>query len=241
MPISDRKIVALGLVAVLALPGCVTGLGGGGTGGAPAEAVVTSDLVVITGPPGFCVDDGATRADGDTAFVLLGNCAAISGSRRASQPDIPVVLTAAISDASDEGSISESVTDLDAYFRSEDGLRLLSRSQDPETVTVLETDVRGDMFLLHASDTSAGAVEGVGDDYWRAYFDLGSRIATLSVLALEDAGVTREASLSALMSFTQSVQQANGTVVAGVAAAPPPATGPGGGLFNTGLFRGILN
>lgn len=241
MRISDRQAVIVGLAAALALPGCVTSLGGGGTGGAPAEAVVTSDLIVISGPAGFCVDDGATRTDEDTAFVLLGNCAAISGSRRASQPEVPVVLTAAISDASDAGSISESVSDLDAYFRSEDGLRLLSRSQDPETVTVLETDVRGDMFLLHASDTSAGAVEGVGDDYWRAYFDLGSRIATLSVLALEDAGVTRDDSLSALMSFMRSVQQANGAAPDGVAAAPAPAGGQGGGLFNTGLFRGILN
>lgn len=231
---------ALAGMAVL-LTGCVPSLGGDGTGGAPAEAVVTSDLVVVTGPPGFCIDDGATRAEGDTAFVLLGNCAAISGSRRAAQPDVPVVLTAAISDASDEGSIAESVSDLDTYFRSEDGMRLLSRTQDPESVTILETAVRGDMFLLHATDTSAGAVEGVGDDYWRAYMDLGPRIATLSVLALEEAGVTREQSLATLMSFTGSVQAANGAASASVAAAAPPPRARSGGLFNTGLFQGILN
>jgi hypothetical protein len=43
---------------------------------------------------------------------------------------VPVVLTAAISEASDGGSISESLGDLDAYFRSEDGRALLSRTQD---------------------------------------------------------------------------------------------------------------
>jgi hypothetical protein len=43
-------------------------------------------MLVITGPRGFCVDESATRAENDTAFVLLGNCAAISESRRAASP-----------------------------------------------------------------------------------------------------------------------------------------------------------
>jgi hypothetical protein len=78
MRISDRLRRFGALAALALLPGCIGGLGGGGTGGAPAQAVVTSDLIVITGPRGFCVDESATRAENDTAFVLLGNCAAIS-------------------------------------------------------------------------------------------------------------------------------------------------------------------
>jgi hypothetical protein len=232
----------LGLLAALPLlAGCVTGLGGG-TGGAPAQAVVTSDAVVIAGPPGFCVDEGATRSEGDTAFVLLGNCAAISGSARADQPEMSVVLTAAVSDASDAGSIAESMADLDPYFRSDEGRALLSRTQDPETVTVLETDAVGDMFILHASDTSEGAVEGVVPDYWRAYFDLGPRIATLSVLALEGEGVSREDSLAGLMEFVGTVQAANGVPTDGgpSAAVAEAAPEPRGGLFNIGLFRQIM-
>jgi hypothetical protein len=234
-----------GFALIAALPllaACVPGVGGGGTGGAPAQAVVTSDQVVIAGPPGFCVDESATRSEGDTAFVLLGNCAAISGSRRADQPEMSVVLTAAVSDASDEGSIVESLGELDGYFRSEAGRALLSRTQEPETVTVLETDALGDMFILHASDTSEGAVEGVVPDYWRAYFDVGRRIATLSVLAMEGEGVTREDNLAALMAFVGTVQSANGVPVgdgtdtALAEAAPQPQ----GGLFNIGLFRQIM-
>jgi hypothetical protein len=234
-----------GAVAVLALlPGCIGGLGGGGTGGAPAQAVVTSDLIVITGPRGFCVDESATRAENDTAFVLLGNCAAISESRRADQPDVPVVLTAAISEASDGGSISESLSDLDAYFRSEDGRALLSRTQDAESVNVIETLVEADQFLIHASDTSTGAMEGVAQDYWRAYFDMGSRIATLSVFALEGETVSREDSLGALLGFVQSVRLANAADGAPVAGVPPPtneARPPRGGLFNVGLFRRVFD
>jgi hypothetical protein len=96
------------------------------------------------------------------------------------------------------------------------------------------------MFLLHASDTSEGAVEGVVPDYWRAYFDLGPRIATLSVLAMEGEGVTREDSLAALMAFVGTVQAANGTATVADGAAPQPAAPPRGGLFNIGLFRQIM-
>jgi hypothetical protein len=241
MRISDRmrRFGALALLALL--PGCIGGLGGGGTGGAPAQAVVTSDLIVITGPRGFCVDESATRAENDTAFVLLGNCAAISESRRADQPDVPVVLTAAISEASDGGSISESLSDLDAYFRSEDGRALLSRTQDAESVNVIETLVEADQFLIHASDTSTGAMEGVAQDYWRAYFDVGSRIATLSVFALEGETVAREDSLNALRAFSRSMRSANaGGPVAGVPPQAAEAPAPRGGLFNAGLFRRVF-
>jgi hypothetical protein len=241
MPTSDLRAIAL-IAALPLLGGCVPGVGGGGTGGAPAQAVVTADQVVIAGPPGFCVDESATRSEGDTAFVLLGNCAAISGSRRAAQPDMSVVLTAAVSDASDAGSIAESLGELETYFRSEEGRALLSRTQEPGTVTVLETDALGDMFILHASDTSEGAVEGVVPDYWRAYFDVGRRIATLSVLAMEGEGVTREDSLAALMAFVGKVQAANDVPVGeGPAAEMAEATPePQGGLFNIGLFRQIM-
>jgi hypothetical protein len=87
----------------------------------------------------------------------------------------------------------------------------------------------------------------VKEDYWRAYLDLGSRIATLSVLALEDRGVTREQSLAALLSFARTVRQANAQDASeevAVADAPPsavPEPRQRGGLFNIGLFRRIFD
>jgi hypothetical protein len=243
MRISDR-MRRFGALAVLALlPGCIGGLGGGGTGGAPAQAVVTSDLIVITGPRGFCVDESATRAENDTAFVLLGNCAAISESRRADQPDVPVVLTAAISEASDGGSISESLSDLDPYFRSEDGRALLSRTQDAESVNVIETLVEADQFLIHASDTSTGAMEGVAQDYWRAYFDMGSggspRFRSSRWMVKPSRGRTASARCWA---SSRTVRLANaGEGVATVSPQTAEAPAPRGGLFNVGLFRRVFD
>ncbi len=234
-----------GRLTLLTLPALVAGcvsLGGGGDA-APREVQVTSDAVTITGPRGFCVDPASTRNEGDTGFVLLGNCAVISGRARAQQPDIPAVLTAAVAARSSGGSnLTETLGELDAYFRSDEGRALLSRSGDLESVTILETRSVGDMFLLHARDTSGGAVAGVSQDYWRAYLDLGPRLATLSVLALADQDVSDEYALATLISFADGVRAANGQLGSGTGAAElPQARGQGvGGLFQGGLFQRIF-
>jgi hypothetical protein len=228
------------------LAGCGGNFLFGGGEDAPTEAAVTRDLVVITGPEGYCVDPTATRNSEDTGFVLMGNCAAIANSRRVVQPATLAVLTAAVSAASDGGRLADSMADLDAFFRSEDGLRLISRAGDAESVTVLDTLVEGDVFLLHASDTSDGAIDGVQEDYWRAYLDIGNRLATLSVIALEDRALSRDESLETLRGFVMAVQQANAdpAEATGVPVAPvegPQAAPPGDRrLFNFGLFRRIF-
>jgi hypothetical protein len=212
---------------------------------APAQAVVTSDMIVITGPPGFCVDESATRAENDTAFVLLGNCAAISESRRADQPDVPVVLTAAISEASDGGSISESLGDLDSYFRSEGGRALLSRTQDAGAVNVIETLVEADQFLIHASDTSTGAMEGVATT-------TGAPISTSdrasprfrSSRCRAKPSPARTASARCGASSSPCGWPMRLRTAAPVAGVPPPtneARPPRGGLFNVGLFRRVFD
>jgi hypothetical protein len=246
-PISDIGLRAVLVAACLALVGC-GGIGLGRPAEAPAEVAVTADRIVVTGPEGFCVDPTATRDTGDTGFVLLGNCAAIANSRRAAQPQSPAILTAAISEPAATGRLSDSLGDLDAFFRSSEGLTLLSRSGDPSSVRLLETATLGDAFLLHASDSSEGGPEGVQSDYWRAYLDVGPRIATLSVLALEDRALDREQSLGLLQAFVTAVQTANPDTPG---ARPPPPVAPAqvspqdlpleaGPLWNVGLFRRIF-
>lgn len=256
--------VAVCLLLCAGLAACGGRGGGIGLGPrpapAPAEIAVTSEQIVITGPAGYCVDPTSTRNSDDTGFVLLGNCAAIANSRRAGQPVVPAVLTAAVSEPSEGGRLADSLFDLEGFFRSDDGRRLLSRSGEAETVAVLDAMVDGEVFLLHATDSSAGAIEGVQSDYWRAYMDVGTRIATLSVIALEDSTLSREDSLTTLRDFVQAVQGAN-TGEPGapfVQSAPvepepepersrqPQRSTPrnlpldAAPLFNVGLFRRIL-
>lgn len=215
-PISDTlRRAALG-AACLALAACdAAGFQGlrAGLSPAPSQVAVTSDRIVVTGPRGFCVDPTATRDTAETGFVVLGNCAAIANSRRAAQPATPAVLTATISERAGDRRLADSLDQLDSFFRSDEGKALLSRSRNPDRVRILETDSTGDVFLLHATDRSTdrstGAIADVQQTYWRAYLDVGPRIATLSVLALQDRSLTRDESLSLLRRFVQSVQDAN--------------------------------
>ena len=246
-PTSKAGLLAL----VLALSGCIGGAGGTGgggvfSGGAARDVTVTSDRIVVAGPEGFCVDPTATRQSGDTGFVLLGNCAAISNSRRDAQPAVPAVLTAAISGPGQTDRIADNLGGMEAFFRSAEGRELLSRSGRADAVTVLDTGISGDAFLLHAEDRSAGAIDGVQSDYWRAYMDVGNRIATLSVLGLEGQALSPAQSQNTLNAFIAAVERANS---APMVDRPPPApaqppraapTGGGGQLWNIGLFRRIL-
>lgn len=224
----------LGLIPGL-LAACMS-LGGGED--APRQVQVTSDLVTITGPRGFCVDPTATRNAGDTGFVLLGNCAAISGSARSGQPDVPAVLTAAVSAPSSGTSLTANLDALEAFFRSEEGRAVLSRTGDASSVQILETRTQSGMFLLHARDTSAGDMVGVATDYWRAYMDIGPRLATLSVLALEDAEISDAQSLATLTQFSAAVQGANPSI--GAADLPQGVNEALTPPYRPGLFQRIF-
>ncbi len=221
------------LLPVVLVSGCV----GMGTGGGTDRAVLTSDQIALVGPRGFCVDAEETRDSGLAGFAVFGNCASLSGSRFARQPQTPAVLTAAVSEPSEDGGISASLETLPPFFRSADGARVLSRSGDPETVEVLQSFVAGEVFYLRASDTSPGVVPGVQDVYWRAYFDVGPRIATLSVLALDGEPTSEAAQLSILEAFVSQTQAANLGETGTTGAAEEPDTP---GLFNSGFFQRIL-
>ncbi|MEM7722579.1 MAG: hypothetical protein AAF376_09410 [Pseudomonadota bacterium] len=223
---TSRAALALAYLTVLA--GCVPL---GGAPPLPPDVRVTRDAIAVPGPSGFCADPTATQDAGDTAFVILGNCAAILNARRAAQPSVPAVLTATISEPGNGGQISANLSSLDSYFRSADGRRLLSRAQDADSVSILDSRVEGDAFFIRASDTSAGPVAGVQAEYWRAYMDLNDRIVTLSVLGLEGQSLNAADGLQTLRRFSQRVRTANEaspaaqpTVQADVR--PPPQTAP---------------
>lgn len=237
------------LVLTLVLLSACGRMGVGPSGTAPVRAVsVTSDLVTVTGPEGFCVDPDSTRDNGNTAFVLMGNCAVISGRRSAGQPSVQAILTASLSEADASQTLRGAIPDLDTFFASEEGRELLSRAGEADTVEVLDSFHQGDVFYLRARDSSASEIQDVSTDYWRSYLDVGDRIATLTVLGREDSPLPQDSSLQTLRAFTQAVQDANtvGSVPAPAATPPRPAPAatpayePRGTLWNVGLFRRIM-
>ena len=235
------------LVLSLVLIAACGRLGVGSSGTPPVRAVsVTTDMVTVTGPEGFCVDPDSTRDSGETAFVLMGNCAVISDRRSAGQPDVQAILTASLSEADASQTLRDAIPDLSAFFASEEGRQLLSRAGEADTVEVLDSFHQGDVFFLRARDSSASEIQNVSADYWRSYLDVGERIATLTVLGREDSPVPSDTGLQTLRAYTQAVQSANadGSVPAPpapVVAAPAPAPAQASGtLWNVGLFRRIM-
>jgi hypothetical protein len=214
------------------------------------QVAVTSDQIIITGPQGFCVDPTSTDDRVDTAFVLMGNCAVISDRRNEAQPALQAVLTASVSEAGLGTTLRESIPEMDRFFQSDDGRQLLSRAGDADSVEILDSFFQGDVYFLHARDTSASEIEDVTEIYWRSYLDVGPRIATLTVLETEASTANTEHSLATLQNFTNAVIAANiGADQPPLAALPPaapvaqPAAAPqtsDGTLWNVGLFRRIM-
>lgn len=210
-PISETARRALASLGLLALVGCAEldtlGMNGGAV---PAEASITvsRSAVTISGPRGFCVDPSATKDRDGQAFVLLGNCAAITRSSDVPQPRVRALLTAAVreTDAIEVASQSDALA---AFLRSDAGRTMLSRDQDPESVEILDSFQRGDVLYVHARDDSAGYAPGMSPDHWRAIFDLEGRVVSVAVLGFETDPLSRSEGLRTVRDFAARIQRAN--------------------------------
>ena len=203
--ISDGTIRAVLFAAALSgLAACAVDLGGS----AARDITVSRNAVTIAGPSGFCVDPRATRDAGAEAFVLLGNCAALSRADRRVQPPVRALLTAAVREY--EGQpLSSQMSLLDDYLRSTDGRALLSRSGDPDTVSVLASFARGDVLFVRLSDTSPGYAPRMSAEHWRAVFDWRGTVVSTAVLGFDDRPLSESDGLATLEDFTRIIRSRN--------------------------------
>lgn len=178
---------------------------------AKTSVTVSSKQVVITGPEGFCVDESSSHIDSEPAFVLMGNCAAISQKSNAKQPAVKALLTASVADRSNEETpLLTQMDDLDQFFRSEQGRTALSQDADPSKVEVLNSFRLDGTYYIHARDKSEAATPGTSDEFWRAYFDVTDRLVSVSVIGFESQPLKPDESLRTLRSFTNEIKMSNG-------------------------------
>lgn len=205
-------------LAVLAAPGCAgldpeaaSDLGGRVfTRAAPQKVQVANDTVAIAGPQGFCVDLRATRDGGEGAFVLMASCAALTGREDAPNPAAPAVLTASVSAEPGTGGRDEDrALSLARFFSSERGRAMLALDGRAESVTVHDMFDRDGVFFLHLSDSSAGAAEGLRNTYWRALFDVNSRLVSASVMSFETQPLDDKTSRAVLRDFAARIRSAS--------------------------------
>ncbi len=210
---TSKHLSAAALAALTLLGGCDAGF----FVSAPTSMSVAKGSVVVTGPPGFCIDESASHNADTGAFVLLGSCASITGSLDAGKPQIRALLTAAVSAGSNGPTVRGSMNQLSAFFRSANGRKALSRSGNAATVRVLGTSHTDGVMILHVRDTSPFPGQAVTPGYWRALFDLNGHIVTLSVVGVAQAPYPEAAGLQVLETFVATVR----------AASPAPKATPG--------------
>ncbi|MCF6316077.1 MAG: hypothetical protein L3J30_07295 [Marinosulfonomonas sp.] len=180
---------------------------------APEKVRVSGKDVVIAGPHGFCIDPTETKDSANSAFVLLGSCAAISNMSHRPNPDIPAILMATVSRKSESAPIASSMVSLASFFKSEAGRAALSRDGKAKTVEVIETLDRNGVFYIHARDSSTGTLAGAGDEYWRALFNVKGRIVSVSVVWLEDQPISTAEGFETLGEFANRIKRENAVAV----------------------------
>ncbi len=209
-------IRCLGLAASLTLAACEGELaqltGGDASAGGEAEAskavgqreaTVTRGKVRLVGTDGFCVDPKSTRDQRAEAFVVFGNCAAITGNTEEPQPWVKSIVTASVTSSglTGEGAVTPQAERLNSFFRTEEGRAALSSSGDAETVQIESGFVEGGAVYLRVEDLGAAAVEGAQTTYWRAYFDAGTSVVAMSVIGFAQSPVSAADGLDVLRGF----------------------------------------
>lgn len=184
---TSRALLLAGAGALAACQGFVPV-----TRAAPTQIALAGSSVVVTGPPGFCIDPAATR-DGVKAFVLMGSCASIAGDPDARKPAAPGLVTVTVSSDPDTFvDVATASAALERFFRSDAGRATLSRSGRAESVRVLDSRTRGGTLYFHVRDTSPGGPAGTVPDYWRALTNVGDTLVTVTVVGFENRPIAAE-------------------------------------------------
>ena len=187
----------------------LAGLTANGSNKALSEITVTSDRVVLRGPTGFCVDPKSSKSRTSQAFVVFGNCAAISGNEDMPQPFVNAIATASVLPSGPNGPrIGQSELALTEFFTSASGKAVLSADGDANSVEILDSFTRSGAFFIHARDKAAPILQGTTNTFWRGYFDVKNSVVALSVLGLKDAPISSADGLQTLYDFGNALIEA---------------------------------
>ena len=171
---------------------------------APSQ-ISLPDGTIVAGADGWCVDEATTRADRDTAVVVFGSCAALARNALAPQPDLPGVVTVSIDGVRGAAPTPEEFA---AYFASEPGRAALARDGQAESVEIIDVTSETDVLYLGASDRSASSL--ASPVTWRALFEMGGRIVSVSLYGLPNEPIERSEGLRTLEAQIDRLMSANG-------------------------------
>ena len=206
------RLLIAGLVAGLALAACDTlptlpTFGLGSEDSPPVQSMALADGRVVVGTPeGYCIDERTSRPR--RGFVIMAGCALISGDPRMPQTDGLITVQ-----LGDEGtaSVGANPSALRNLLATADGAALLSPSGDPTAIEVDDLEVGGNVVYVHFRDGGPPPVSGLEQLEWRAFLDLGDRLATVTVRGFERAPISSADGLRLLRATVDTIRYATNT------------------------------
>ena len=194
-----------GLICLL-LAACA----GIGPGGAPERLALRNGAVTAAGPAGYCADASSSRPA--RGFAVFAACASL-GVEDAALPGIVAVATVQVGEAGSAFVTGDEVA-LAAVLEAEMGRAMLSRRQQMNDITIRRTETGPGLVLVSFTDTHPAEIAGVEAGEFRAFFDIGDRLVTVSLRGLADRPLSASAGENLVSRFVTAMQQANAPVTA---------------------------
>ena len=206
-----NRIFAL-CAAVMVVAGCSF---------SPTEGIETSVTVktrgqdvIVTGPPGFCVDQRTVDHSAAGAFVFLSDCANDPGADSPTIARVPIsaVLTASVSNSglpgADQG-LSAGLSRLEQFLKTPIGQLTLGKSGNPATITVLLMERTSDAIYAYVEDTTLTTNTGESPRYWRAFTEIAGRLVALSATGYDRRDPEQLRIKRIIVAFVAALQDAN--------------------------------
>lgn len=205
----------LALASVLTLSACIGGNDVTRAGTSPfwfnaaaPRAVVLASNVVVNGPKGYCIDPKATQNGDGVYFVLLGSCASLSNSASHGKPSKLAAIAISLGQTGGV-RVSTATEALANLLSSSEGRGLLANDGASGTVSVMGTEIADGAVLVQANDPGLTQSRNLEPTYWRGFFDLKDRIATVSVFSLPSRSLSDSAGRKLLVDTIAALRAAN--------------------------------
>lgn len=162
---------------------------------ADRTAPVLGGVVQVGLPDGYCIDRAASREGRDAAVILMGRCSTLSA-------DDPAIVTVSVGTAGSASVLRGGGKQLAAFFSSDRGRAMLSRSGRPGDVRILRASDSREGFYLFLADRRLG-------QYWRAVTGVKGRLIAVSASGAPGQTLPPEAGRDLVEQVVRSVRRAN--------------------------------
>ncbi|WP_333713538.1 dihydroxy-acid dehydratase [Yoonia sp.] len=135
--------------------------------------------VQLQAPAGYCVDTMTRRLSED--FAVLAPCATLGVE--APVPDVVGLITV-LAGAAGSGTIATDEIALRDFLITSEGRALLSQTGTAGDIRILSTQAFDDQVMVHFTDQGTPPLDGLQNEEWRAFRNIGGRLVTVGVRGL---------------------------------------------------------